>query len=79
MTNKEEALDQIVNEYTCEADCIFSKLRDLLSGDRFNSDDMRALRDCAYTLGDFADEMANEFDYILDDDNRMADAYDEVN
>ena len=47
MTNKEEALDQIVNEYTCEADCIFSKLRDLLSGDRFNSDDMRALRDCA--------------------------------
>jgi hypothetical protein len=29
-------------------------------------------------LGDFADEMATEFDYVLDDDNRFADRDDEV-
>ena len=78
MRNKEELLDGIVDEYVGEAECIFSKLKDLLSGDRFNSDDMRALRDCAYTLGDFADEMASEFDYVLDDDNKFADRNDDL-
>lgn len=78
MRTKTEMLDRIAEEYVCEAECIFSKLQELLRSETFSSDDMRALRDCAYTLGDFADEMATEFDYVLDDDNRFADRADEV-
>ena len=66
MRDREDRLDDLVDEFVKSVECYLGNIDKVMSYDYFNSDDMRKLAQIAYELSEFADSVADEFDEVCE-------------
>lgn len=72
MRDREDRLDDLVDEFVKSVECYLGNIDKVMSYDYFNSDDMRKLAQIAYELSEFADSVADEFDEVCERSRRSA-------
>ena len=60
MRDREDRLDDLVDEFVKSVECYLGNIDKVMSYDYFNSDDMRKLAQIAYELSEFADTKDDE-------------------
>jgi hypothetical protein len=70
LKDTEDILDELVDEFVTGSDAYIAKLRKILSHPTISADDIKQMADISFELSQFADEMAGELEYQVEERNQ---------